>query len=131
MPEDITTDRPSVIHPVKAPPGTLHVQERLGLAHRIWNLAAVRKLLVLVALASIWEAYARWFGNTLLFPTLSETIQALWAGIVSGKILWATLSSLSTAAPSEAARTPEKRAACVRPITRAYSSSRPSALSSS
>ena len=94
MPEDITTDRPSVVHPVKAPPGTLHVQERLGLAHRVWNLAAVRKLLVLVALASIWEAYARWFGNSLLFPTLSETIQALWAGIASGKILWATLSSL-------------------------------------
>ena len=30
---------------------------------------AARKALVLVFLAAVWEAYARWLNNPLLFPT--------------------------------------------------------------
>jgi len=34
----------------------------------------MRKGLVLVTLALLWEGYARWLGNPLLFPTLTTTI---------------------------------------------------------
>jgi len=48
--------------------------------------AAVRKSLLLVVLALIWEAYARWLGNPLLFPTFSATLAALFSSIASGEI---------------------------------------------
>jgi NitT/TauT family transport system permease protein len=48
------------------------------------NLA--RKAILLVVLALIWEAYARVLDNPLLFPTLTATVAALAASIVSGDL---------------------------------------------
>jgi NitT/TauT family transport system permease protein len=33
-----------------------------------------------------WEAYARWLSNPLLFPTLSDTVSALFSSIASGRL---------------------------------------------
>jgi NitT/TauT family transport system permease protein len=49
---------------------------------------------VLVFLAFLWEGYAQWQDNPLLFPTLAETLVALWAGLLDGKIIMATWSSI-------------------------------------
>ena len=46
----------------------------------------MRKAVVLVTLALLWEGYARWLGNPLLFPTLTTTVAALISGIASGEI---------------------------------------------
>jgi sulfonate transport system permease protein len=54
----------------------------------------MRKAGVLVVLALIWEIYARWLGNPLLFPTFSDTIKALFTGIASGEIPRATSYSV-------------------------------------
>ncbi|MFB3819391.1 MAG: ABC transporter permease [Candidatus Methylomirabilales bacterium] len=60
------------------------VQQPLTAAEKAWNNGALRKTLLLVALALAWEGYARWIDNPLLVPTFSATLQALWEGISSG-----------------------------------------------
>jgi NitT/TauT family transport system permease protein len=37
-------------------------------------------------LAALWEGYARWSNNPLLFPSFSETVEAWWNGLLSGVI---------------------------------------------
>jgi NitT/TauT family transport system permease protein len=46
----------------------------------------LRKVILLVVLAAIWEAYARWLDNSLLLPTFTETVRALGASIASGQL---------------------------------------------
>lgn len=47
---------------------------------------AARKALVLLTLAAIWEAYARWLNNPLLFPTFIDTAKAFFSAIASGDL---------------------------------------------
>src|ERR1700734_2812474 len=46
----------------------------------------VRKTLLLMVLALLWEAYARWLNNPLLFPTFVDTVKAFFSAIVSGEL---------------------------------------------
>jgi NitT/TauT family transport system permease protein len=62
---------------------------------RLANSPAARKIFVLVALAVVWEAYARWLDNPLLFPTLGATLEALWNGFASGELEARSSVSLS------------------------------------
>jgi NitT/TauT family transport system permease protein len=62
------------------------VEKPLGAWERFYNNSAARKALLLAVLAAIWEGYARWLNNPLLFPTFSETLKALVASIASGEI---------------------------------------------
>ncbi len=71
---------------VETPATIGDVAQPLGLVERLWNSAAVRRAVILVLLALIWEAYARWSDNPLLFPTFTDTITAWWQGIASGVI---------------------------------------------
>jgi NitT/TauT family transport system permease protein len=64
---------------------------------RLASSPAARKVFVLVALAVVWEVYARWLDNPLLFPTLGATLEALWNGFASGELeerAWVSLSVL-------------------------------------
>jgi NitT/TauT family transport system permease protein len=75
------------------------VQKPLTLLEQVYNSAVIRKTLIVVLLALIWEGYARWLDNELMFPTLSATLLALWRGIVSGELIgrtWVSLSVLLT-----------------------------------
>ena len=68
-------------------PATLgDVARELPLLERLWNATWVRRAVILVVLAVIWEAYARWNANPLLFPTFSDTMEAWWDGMASGVI---------------------------------------------
>jgi len=58
----------------------------LAFAERMWNSSTVRRVVILVVLACIWEAYARISNNPLLFPTFTDTVIAWWEGIASGVI---------------------------------------------
>jgi NitT/TauT family transport system permease protein len=53
---------------------------------RFWNIGAVRKTFLLIILALLWEAYARWLNNPLLFPTFIDTLKAFFSGIASGEL---------------------------------------------
>ena len=54
---------------------------------RIGNVNAVRKLAILLVLAGIWQAYAVWLNNALLFPAFSATVAAFWHSIVDGDLM--------------------------------------------
>ena len=55
----------------------------------------LRKGLLLVVLAAIWEVYARSLNNPLLFPTFSATLSALWSAVVSGELPRAAVHTLT------------------------------------
>lgn len=46
----------------------------------------LRKAAVLLALVAIWEGYARWLNNPLLFPTFVDTVKAFFSAIASGEL---------------------------------------------
>jgi NitT/TauT family transport system permease protein len=70
------------------------VERQLSIGERLWNNAALRKALILIVLALIWEAYARYLDDALLFPTLSDTLKALFDHIVDGSLFARTWTSL-------------------------------------
>ncbi|WP_426153161.1 ABC transporter permease [Pseudomonas sp. DC3000-4b1] len=70
------------------------VARRLGLRERLFAQTGVRRTLVLVALALVWELYARYLDNSLMFPTFSETVVAMVQDVLSGVLPQAVVSSL-------------------------------------
>jgi NitT/TauT family transport system permease protein len=52
----------------------------------IYARGSVRKTFVLLALAAVWELYARHIDNDLQFPTFFDTLAALWRSLLSGEI---------------------------------------------
>ena len=76
---------------------TAVVEQKLGLLVRIWDTSWVRKTAIVVALAVIWEVYGRILDNSLLFPSLSETVESLWEHVKDGTIparAWASVKVL-------------------------------------
>jgi NitT/TauT family transport system permease protein len=78
--------RPEHEYKVLVPAAIGDIEQPLALTERLWNSAAVRRLVILIVLAALWEAYARWSNNPLLFPAFTDTVQAWWNGIISGVI---------------------------------------------
>jgi NitT/TauT family transport system permease protein len=69
----------------------------IPLAQRIWQLGWVRKSVILIALAVIWEIAARIQGNDLLLPSFLQTAKAFVDGVVTGELLakvWISLTVL-------------------------------------
>ena len=62
-------------------------ERALPLAQRIWQQSAVRKAVILLVLALLWELIARWQNNDLLLPTFSQTAQAFLNDLRSGELL--------------------------------------------
>src|SRR5258706_15639514 len=62
------------------------VQKPLSTWERIYNQGAVRKTVLLIALALAWEAYSRWLDNPLLFPTFSSMLGAFIDAVASGTL---------------------------------------------
>jgi NitT/TauT family transport system permease protein len=73
------------------------VQKPLSTIERVYNQVWLRKLLILVVLALIWEVYGRFLNNDLLFPTFSATVRAFFDAILSGVLparAWASIKVL-------------------------------------
>jgi NitT/TauT family transport system permease protein len=70
--------------PAGAPESAVRWSRGLGY---FWQKAAVRKALILIVLALVWEAIARFENNDLLLPTFSQTAWAFGAGILDGSLL--------------------------------------------
>jgi NitT/TauT family transport system permease protein len=84
MPEQFT-QRPEIFHTVVTT-GLDVVEKPLSAWEKLFNHAAARKTVLLVFLALLWEGYARWLANPLLFPTFSATVSALFSSIASGEL---------------------------------------------
>jgi NitT/TauT family transport system permease protein len=63
------------------------VEQPLSRWERLTGITALRKLALLLVLALIWEAYARWLNNPLVLPTCGATLQAFADKLVSGELL--------------------------------------------
>jgi NitT/TauT family transport system permease protein len=86
-----------IVSPAEAINGGLdqsEVERQLSIAERAWNNAALRKGIILLVLALFWEAYARHLDNALLFPTLSDTLKALFDHIADGSLIARTWTSI-------------------------------------
>lgn len=71
------------------------VERPLPFATRLWSQGWLRKGLILVVLAVLWELAARWQNNDLLLPTFTATMRALVEGVVSGELVEKVAISLS------------------------------------
>lgn len=73
------------------------IEKNLSPLELVWGISAVRKALIILVLAIIWQLYATHLDNPLLFPTLSDTLQTLVDRFVDGTLpsrIWTTLKIL-------------------------------------
>ncbi len=73
------------------------VEKPLSRFERLYNLGGVRKAVLLVVLALVWEIGARILNNELLFPTFLATNKAFFEGVASGVLplkVWTSLKTL-------------------------------------
>src|SRR5262245_50806175 len=84
----ISVARPEFVRPElpRADPGD--VSRSRTFRERLLQNAAARRAMALLALAVVWELYARYVGIDLLFPTFTGSIGALWTAIVHGPLLF-------------------------------------------
>ncbi len=61
---------------------------------RLYGNPALRRAVVILGLALLWQVYGVWLDNPLLVPRLSDTLVALVEGMVSGEIPKKVLISL-------------------------------------
>jgi len=95
MPEN-TPDvrRPEVLHEVS--PNAFEIVERkTGLWEKFYGNTVLRKTVLLLLLAALWEGYARWRNDPLTLPALSETVSALIRALYSGALPRAVGHSMS------------------------------------
>ena len=73
------------------------VEKPLSPFEKLYNISALRKIVILVVLAATWEIGARLLHNDLLFPTFFATCTAFINGVASGELIlkvWASLKVL-------------------------------------
>ena len=89
--------RPDIYRTPTGAGGGLVVQRSLPVGERLYNMPGLRKVFLLIALAVVWESYARYVDNDLLFPTFSATIEAMVTNVANGVLLeriWVSLRIL-------------------------------------
>jgi NitT/TauT family transport system permease protein len=74
------------------------VERPLSVVERILSDELAQRLAILLALIVIWEIYALWLNNSLLFPTFTETVTTFWHDIRNGELVDRTVTSLRTLA---------------------------------
>ncbi len=72
---------------VVAPVEIGNLQRSLSLWEKLWDSGAVRKLLILIVLATIWQVYATRLDNPLMLPTFFDMLVALSQMFLSGELL--------------------------------------------
>jgi NitT/TauT family transport system permease protein len=70
------------------------VTRPLSAWERLTNITLVRRLFILVVLAAAWEGYARYLDNPLMFPTFTESMEALWDALAEGVLLDRIVTSI-------------------------------------
>ena len=94
MSEIVARARPDAYFDVTAFSGTDAVERPIPAWERVWNRGWVRKTVLIVLLCAVWQAYASWLDNDLLFPTFGDTMRAFWANIGNGVLPARALASI-------------------------------------
>lgn len=83
-----------VIHEIVSAQEFGVVEKKLSVWESVYQISAIRKGLILIVLALIWEFYARSVNNALMFPTFSSTMEAFGTGILSGGLIMKAWTSI-------------------------------------
>lgn len=83
-----------VIHEIVSAQEFGVVEKKLSVWESVYQIGAIRKGLILIVLALIWEFYARAVNNALMFPTFSSTMEAFGTGILSGGLITKAWTSI-------------------------------------
>jgi NitT/TauT family transport system permease protein len=70
------------------------IERPVGAREKFYGNTGLRKTVLLVVLATLWEVYARWLNDPLLFPAFWETVRALMDSIASGVLPQAAVSTI-------------------------------------
>lgn len=62
------------------------VEREIPLAARLWQRDGLRRAVIVLGLALLWELAARWQGNALLLPGFLDTLRAFVEGIADGEL---------------------------------------------
>ncbi|CAM5440611.1 Putative aliphatic sulfonates transport permease protein SsuC OS=Afipia felis OX=1035 GN=ssuC_3 PE=3 SV=1 [Afipia felis] len=103
---DTTMSAPKLVAPVRpefvrdaseTSQAPLVVEKPLPLIGRLYNQSWLRKIVILIFLALMWEAYGRYLDNNLLFPTFGETVSAFFTNLANGVLparAWSSIKVL-------------------------------------
>jgi len=86
MSDNILVQRPEFVREMESSAYGV-VEKPLTAWEKIFNNAAVRKCLLLLMLATVWQVYSTVLNNPLLFPKFSDTIGAFYDNIMNGVLL--------------------------------------------
>jgi NitT/TauT family transport system permease protein len=90
----MSTEAEIILHSDAAAPGSFEVERKLSRIELLWTNGAVRKSVLILVLALVWQIYASRLDNPLLFPTLTETLDSLWDSLRSGPLIARTWTSI-------------------------------------
>jgi len=85
--------RPEAEYAIAPAPAQLQARP-VPLARRLAQHSGLRRALILLLLAALWELAARWQDNDLLLPTFGQAARALVQDLASGELLAKTAISL-------------------------------------
>lgn len=76
--------RPDLERPIAEVSAIGDISQELSLRERVSEKTWLRRLVAIVVLVIVWEIYARYASNELMFPSFSATALAWWDGMRSG-----------------------------------------------
>jgi NitT/TauT family transport system permease protein len=88
--------RPDFVVDVVAKPNKDFVVKPLAIWERVLDSDGFRRAMILIVLAAVWQAYALFADNDLVFPKLTDVLVALWRSTLSGVLPARTWNSLQT-----------------------------------
>jgi NitT/TauT family transport system permease protein len=86
MADNVLVQRPEFVREIEISAYGV-VEKPLTAWEKIFNNTAVRKGLLLLMLATIWQVYSTVLDNPLLFPKFSDTVSAFYDNIMNGVLL--------------------------------------------
>jgi NitT/TauT family transport system permease protein len=86
--------RPEIEYNLEETAAISEVARPLSLWERIWGNSAVRHVTILVLFGLAWELASRYADNPLIFPSLSDSLVALFEGLKSGVLVSRIATSL-------------------------------------
>ena len=90
----VQVDRPVIVRAPESFNAVGVVEKPLSTIERLTNNTLLRRIVLLVGLALVWQGYATYLDNDLLFPTFTATMEALYAGIKTGGLLGKAWTSI-------------------------------------
>ncbi|MBL0934366.1 MAG: ABC transporter permease [Rhizobiaceae bacterium] len=94
---DYPAARPEILYDEQSADQISVVEKPLSTLQMIYNEGFVRKAVILVVLALVWEAYGRYLNNDLLFPTFTQTMSSFLSSVAAFELparAWASIKVL-------------------------------------